>query len=673
MSMIASRSLALALAAALCLFACSSEPEDDKPSSCTSNPELPADDPTPDCDPLQPANCSLPWPSSHFLVADDSRDSGLRLALGKTTLAANKAGKHAWSEAFEAMDGFGVGTPILALFPGVDVTGLASENDPSRSVKADSPTLLLRLGKDGKVTRVPHFVELDSSGFKPENTVLMMRPLVLLEEATRYVVVYRNLIDTEGKSFAVSAAFKALRDCTTNGTYLEARQAGFDEIFTALEGEDIDRNDVQLAWDFTTASSKAMHGHLLYVRDKALEIVGDKGPEMKIDKIDTYLAKDDGSGKPVNEHIALSIQGTFKVPSFVKEVDVGGGQTGYLLNLGADGNPAQNGWTEPEFWIRVPHAALTGKAQGIAQYGHGLLGKGSQVKGSHNSKIASKHDLIFFACNWTGMAEPQEKAITQMIFDFSFFPIIPQHLHQGMVNSLLLGRAMRERFDQLAEIKAKGVKVDKKRFYYTGISQGGIYGATYMALSTDVTRGHLGVPGQNYSTLLQRSVDFAPFYAVLIATYPNPVDRAVLLGAGQVLWDQVDPVSFYRHMSAEPFAGTPAHHVLLTSAQGDWQVALLTNEITARSDLGVKVMKDYGKTLWGIEEQAYPYTGSGLVNYAFGNPWPPPGTKPPNDNIGDPHGWPRKLDVHSEQMVHFFETGEIKDVCSGKPCVFAKP
>jgi hypothetical protein len=653
------------------VVACSTDDTNDS-ATCTQDPNLAAVDPAPDCDPLQPAHCSLPWPSSRFLTADTSRKTGWRLDFGKTTLPANNKGVHAMHDAWSAMDGFGVGTPLVVLFPDVDASKLPTENDPGLSVEDNSPILLLRVGADGKGTRVPFFAEVDSSGFKADNTALFIRPLVILEEGTRYVVAIRDLVDKAGKRFEASEAFKALRQCRTSGSYLEPRQASFDEIFALIKAQGVALDDLQLAWDFTTASSQAMHGPLLHARDKAFEITGEKGPEMKIDKIEQYVAKDDGSGKPVNEHIALSIHGTFKVPSFVKEVDVAG-EKGYLLNLGADGLPEQDGWTEPEFWARVPHSALAGKAQGIVQYGHGLLGKGSQVKGSHNSKIAAKHDLIFFACNWTGMAEPQEKAITQMIFNFSDFAIIPQHLHQGMVNSLMLGRAMRERFDEIKEIKDKGVVVDPKRFYYSGISQGGIYGATYMALSTDVTRGHLGVPGQNYSTLLQRSVDFLPFYAVLVATYPSPVDRAVLVGAGQILWDQVDSSSFYRHISLEPFAGTPKHDVLLASAQGDWQVALLTNEITVRSGLGVKLMKNYGKKVWGVQEQTWPYKGSALVNYAFGNPWPPPGTKPPHDNIGDPHGWPRKLDAHIEQMAHFFETGEIKDVCGGKPCLFAKP
>jgi hypothetical protein len=34
--------------------------------------------------------------------------------------------------------------------------------------------------------------------------------------------------------------------------------------------------------------------------------------------------------------------------------------------------------------------------------------------------------------------------------------------------------------------------------------QGGIYGGTVMAIAQDITRGVLGVPGMNYSTLLER-------------------------------------------------------------------------------------------------------------------------------------------------------------------------
>ena len=39
-------------------------------------------------------------------------------------------------------------------------------------------------------------------------------------------------------------------------------------------------------------------------------------------------------------------------------------------------------------------------------------------------------------------------------------------------------------------------------------------GGALVAVSQDITRGVLGVPGMNYSTLLDRSVDFARYEAV---------------------------------------------------------------------------------------------------------------------------------------------------------------
>ena len=85
--------------------------------------------------------------------------------------------------------------------------------------------------------------------------------------------------------------------------------------------------------------------------------------------------------------------------------------------------------------------------------------------------------------------------------------------------------------------------------------------------------------------------------------------------------------------------------------------------------MGIEVMQNYGRDLALIDEQAYPYTGSGVVLYDFGNPWPEPGNLPPEDEVGDPHGEPRKQAYHNQQMVHFFRNGgEIIDVCGGDGC-----
>src|SRR5690606_25860149 len=111
-------------------------------------------------------------------------------------------------------------------------------------------------------------------------------------------------------------------------------------------------------------------------------------------------------------------------------------------------------------------------------------------------------------------------------------------LHQGMLNQLLAMRMMR---GGMATDPTHGPLLDADARYYHGISQGGIFGATYMALSTEVERGVLGVMGMPYNLLLDRSVDFNPFFALMKFSFPDPRDRTLLLGLIQLLWDRTEP------------------------------------------------------------------------------------------------------------------------------------
>ncbi len=214
-----------------------------------------------------------------------------------------------------------------------------------------------------------------------------------------------------------------------------------------------------------------------------------------------------------------------------------------------------------------------------------------------------------------------------------------------------------------------GITIDGAALHYSGISQGGIYGTTVTALAQDFTYGHLGVVGQNYNILLDRSVDFTEYLGHINAAYPDRFDTPVLMECIAVLWSKVDPVSYYRHLADDPFPDTPAHRVLAAQTQGDWQVAPITNEITARSGVGVALMENYGRAVPLVEPTAYPHEGSAVVNYAFGHAWAPPGNiPPPEDDLGDPHGLPRREAHHAVQMIHFLQTGEVIDVCGGDLC-----
>ncbi|MEI8258856.1 MAG: hypothetical protein WCJ30_24570, partial [Deltaproteobacteria bacterium] len=243
--------------------------------------------------------------------------------------------------------------------------------------------------------------------------------------------------------------------------------------------------------------------------------------------------------------------------------------------------------------------------------------------------------------------------------------------HQGLVEWTLLGRAARERLQGEQHMMDHHVVVNHSEVYYSGNSQGGIFGGTFMAISPDVRYGHLGVPGNNYATLLPRSHDFTRFFDMLQSNYASIEDQAVGIAALQLFWDTTDPVSYMRHITAEPFDTASPHYVILTPAKGDHQVPVFTNEIAARSNIGIGLMAhyDYQRSPALIDQTAYPHMGSGVVLYDFGNPWPSPGNHVPEDTGTDPHESPRRAAWEQEQVVHFFRSGgEIIDVCGGDGC-----
>ena len=125
----------------------------------------------------------------------------------------------------------------------------------------------------------------------------------------------------------------------------------------------------------------------------------------------------------------------------------------------------------------------------------------------------------FFGCaaDWWGMSTQDLPTVLAATTDMSHFPTIPDRAQQGFLNFMFLGRAAahpngfatHDAFQQDGESLVATSPIDEPtRLYYDGNSQGGIMGGSLVAVSPDISRAILGVPGMNYSTLLNRSVDF---------------------------------------------------------------------------------------------------------------------------------------------------------------------
>ncbi len=667
----------------------------------------------PDCDPLMPEACTLPWPSNLYLKADATRPTGYALTFGATSLPVSIGGTQVTPDVYKRLDGYNLGTHVLTIWPSLDVTAsaLGDENDLAPSLKPDSSILWLEVSADGKtVTQLPHFSELDlqpvndKSIAKPDlvHRVLFTRAGVTLHEGTRYIIAMRNLKDTSGKAYDPSPAFKALVAGTTKGTTLEARQARFDDTFAILKAQGIDKATLQLAWDFNTASHDALHGRMLEMRDKSLAAVGASGPTITVTQVTENTVAE-------NADIAFEVTGTFHTPDFMELFDGPNAFPFYRFHTAPDGSLLQNGWRDAQFWLRIPRSAVAGTPQELVEYGHGLNGSGHEIYQGWEGPHSNKRNLIYFACNMIGMSEDDGAGIMMMLNDFNYWHSLPERVTAGIVEHTILQLAMREQIESLDVVKNHGVKFVKDAngkipVYYAGNSQGGIYGQVVLAVSPFVHRAQLGQAGINYSTLLHRSLDFSdPFFPILKGVWPSVTDQAILLSMIQLLWDTVDPVSYVHHISADPLAGTQAHQALIVTHPGDFQVSPMTDQINVRSDNGFKLMKNYFKPVSGLTETEYPYTGSGVVSIWFGNSWAKPGNWPPGPEYGgpckvtsdcptwpvyecegddrpgaadgstvcyldDPHDRAHGLTAHNDQLLWFFHTGEIKDFCGGDGC-----
>jgi len=631
------------------------------PAACSSNDETPsttaaskpvAPEPLfwgPDCDPIVPWHCGFPFPSNTQLVDDAATPTKKRVAF-KTGALPKWGGKDTNPAAWADNDGFSPSGTLMTFMWRATATGLPTQDDLQTSITAQSKTIVMD-AETGEL--VPHWSEIDMLTKEDDQRDLMVRPVVRLKDATRYIVAIRGVVDPEGDAIPASPAFAALRDGKPfDHPSIEPRRKLYEDVFSRLEKKGIARKDLQLAWDFTTASKQNITGWMIAMRDDALKTVGEEGPEYSIVEV-----KDDVDG------VARKIEGLMKVPLYLDKPGPGG----KLVFDPATKLPKQNGTAEYPFTVWIPKSATTTPAP-LIQNGHGLLGYRSEGGGGYLTKFASTYNYVAFSVDWVGMAHDDSPTITDTVVgDIGGFRTVVDRQHQGHLNKLLAMRLMKGRFknDPNVQFGGKSAIDPTQGCFYRGDSQGGIFGAVYMSISTDVTRGLLSVPGGPYSILLDRSADFKPFHFLLGLPYSSDRDMPLVQGLVQMLWDRTEPGGYVGYLSKDLLPGTPKHDVLMHVAIGDFQVTPLGAHWLARTIGNVKLMTPKARPVWGIPEQAYPYDGSGIVEFDTHTPEAPKTNIPPDEKGDDPHGVIRSLTAAQKMADTFFRTGKITQTCNG--------
>ena len=144
------------------------------------------------CNPLGGQSCLTPWPSSVYLVSDESTETGYALDIPQEALPKNINGIQLDPNLLLGKrDGFSPAAPIIMAFPeGISGDNLVHYSNYAQSLNDESPTLLINMNTGD---RVAHFAELDMSATaKPDRQALYIRPAKRLEGNTRYAVVLRK-------------------------------------------------------------------------------------------------------------------------------------------------------------------------------------------------------------------------------------------------------------------------------------------------------------------------------------------------------------------------------------------------------------------------------------------------------------------------------------------------
>lgn len=609
------------------------------------------------CDPLDEALCALPWPSSFYLAEADTV-TGYRVAIPDDALPTNIDGVQVNPARWNEKDGFSIYGPLLVFFPDVSIDGVISHTNLDAYLADDARTVIINTSTG---ERVPHFVELDVSGEDPDERLLMLQPVVPLDRATRYVVGIRGLTTSSGGAVASSAAFAALRDGTETDTWdVEGRRDHFDDVvFPALEAEGFARGELQLAWDFVTMSRDSALGRMDFVRDDGLARLPEGGPAYEVT---STVDGDCAAG----EAIGRTVYGTMTVPLYTETDD-----PGTLLTRDDAGMPYANGETEVPFTVRVPCTLVTDpRPAPLLQYGHGLLGSRDEVEAGWLGEFLNESGWVAFAVDWKGMSTKDSGAVAMMVVgDLSNFAIVPERSHQGFLEFLVAMRLMSGAFATDAAVTFPDGEgnpvavIDPTRRWYYGISQGGIMGGAYLAMSPDIDRGVLGVPGMPYSLLLTRSHDFEDFFRIFKSKFDDHRDIALLISLMEMLWEPGEAGGWAHDMTTDD-DGIAAKQVLIQAAIGDAQVTTLGAHVMARA-YGASTVAPETRPVWGVTEQAPGFVGSALVEWAYTDVPDEPIENLPPEASTDTHECPRREPSGQQQIRTFLETGVVEQYCDG--------
>ena len=569
-----------------------------------------------------------PFPSAHLIEGGQVAIPEGLLEAGETPLPVERVN---WRAGFSVVQ-----TAVIDPEVELDIESLPG---PADAESAGSVQLWdLTAGE-----RVPAFAEVDAYPDQDAPPALMVRPLAPMVAGHRIAVAITTDARTaEGDPLPSPAWYAALMA----GEAVEGLDASwadhYQDLASTLEGLGV--GPLALAFDFPVDDASAPLRAMV-------DAVG-------VPAAWSFTGVDDAdAGDEVPAGSWVQLTGTFTVDSWlVDDAD---------FEIDAAGLPALQGTAEADLFVHIPDSARAAAPGTVPvwQFGHGIFSRPENYLADEDDPsgvidLADRAGAILIATTWRGLTTSDLLTPVEVGNDPGRFPELTDKLAQGVANNVALSRLIVEG-GLLDDPLLMGLP-DRDTVRYYGISLGGIEGHVLMALSDAIDHAVLHVPGSAWSTMLERSSNWAQFEPLVRDAIDDPRDRQLFYAVSQLMWDPVDPALYVDDLGGSS--------ILLQQSIGDEQVPNMTTELLARG-IGAILLFPGATEPFGLESAKAPLRGPALAHFD-------PQTDPiPDENRPAPvtgaHHTPRLWDGAKLQTMRFLDPldpGVVEHFCGLSPC-----
>jgi len=615
------------------------------------------------CDSMDPLLCLLPFPSSYYLRPSSATATGFTIDITKDMMPMLKKGARYDAVYSRFHDGFSVSSMIMwYLSPHVNSDQFVSfQNIPNSLIIHGSKTLIL---DSQTLDPHPHFAEKDHLDYEKDKLSYMV-PAKSLHYDTTYIVIVKELTDDKGRLLPPAAAYASyLHDYQNNITDTTreekdlARYTFFShDILPKLIGIGINISEVQLLWDFHTASQASIIHNLAPMYNLTTSLVQSRlngeggGDGEKLYK--KMTTRKDKCTESIYSSKMRKDYYTLNVPWYLSD-------TSRLLNP-LDGNVVHTPLDEAskvpfsrsaKLIVQIPCSIQHGliNATALMEVGHGLFWDRSFAEMNHITEQANRHGWILWSMDWRGLTRhdlPQFlrlllhdmsetgnstlSAMSQGMSDKLAGYLILQHILEVDYKILLQDsdffRAGEDEVTNMDfstpkhwlipphELRYSGSTI-KAPNVYLGISLGAIMGAAWNAYAPIHLRSVLIAGGSLFTFIMGRSDIFALLKAFTDLQFYSRKDLRIGMQLMQIHLDACE-ASGWAHSGryqrtlqpGQNYSSDDVPNTLLQIAQGDSTVTDIAGRILA-ANLNASILTPTVDPVSILPPEEAPVTGS---------------------------------------------------------------